>query len=63
MKELYCDKVEKLLKSLQSGQSFLISDKVKPGNREHFISLVKFVIDKNIVNVIFSNDYERVIKQ
>ena len=63
MTELYCDKVENLLKSLQSGESFVISDKVKPENKEHFIALVKFVIDKNIVNVIFSNDYERVIKQ
>jgi len=62
LKELYSDLIYKMLKSLKVGQSFDMSN-VSEENKSHFIEIVKFVIDHDIVKSIeFSSDWKKVRK-
>ena len=63
----YADKVGEALHNMKIDEIFVISEKVKPENREIFVSVVKSYIDKNLGHnegweVIFSNDYSKVTK-
>lgn len=64
----YEDKVGAVLMSLELEEDFVIQRKVKPENKEKFISIVKSYIDRNFGNkdgweVIFSRDYSKLKRQ
>lgn len=63
----YADKVGLALLEMKENDELIISQRVKPENKELFISTVKSYIDKSFLNnegfeIIFSNDYSKVIK-
>lgn len=63
----YKDKIGNLLIDLPVDSVFVISEKVKPENRDLFIGIVKSYIDRNIGNqeefqIEFNSDYSKIRK-
>ena len=63
----YADKVGLAMLQLNIHDVFIISEKVDPANRHHFIAIVKSYIDRNFGKsdgwqLVFNNDYSKIRK-